>query len=76
VTIQFGIGVSTSIKTIDVNSPVGKIQFHIVKADTPFLLCLADMDKLYIKYDNLKDVIITRTKKVPVVRRFGHLFLI
>ena len=67
-TIQFGIGVSTSIKTIDVNSPVGKIQFHIVKADTPFLLCLADMDKLYIKYDNLKDVIITRTKKVPVVR--------
>jgi len=34
------------------------------------------MDRLYIKYDNLKDVIITRTKKVPVVRRFGHPFLV
>ena len=76
VTVQFGIGASTSIGTIDVNSPVGKVQFHIVKADTPFLLCLADMDRLHIKYDNLKDVIITRTKKVPVVRRFGHPFLL
>ncbi|OCK96794.1 uncharacterized protein K441DRAFT_551380, partial [Cenococcum geophilum 1.58] len=67
---------SMSIGTIDVNSPVGKVQFYIVKVNTPFLLCLADIDKLYIKYDNLKDVIITRTKKVPVVRRFGHLFLL
>ena len=65
-----------SIKTIDINSPIGKIQFYIVKADTPFLLCLADMDRLYIKYDNLKDIIITYTKKVPVVRQFSHLFLL
>ena len=56
------------IKTIDVNSPVGKVQFHIVKTDTPFLLYLVDMNRLYIKYNNLKDVIITHTKKVPVVR--------
>ena len=27
------------------------------------------MDKLYIKYNNLKDIIITYTKKVPVVSR-------
>jgi len=65
-----------SIGTIDVNSPIGKVQFYIVKADTPFLLCLVDIDRLYIKYDNLKDVIITRTKRVPVVRQFGHLFLL
>jgi len=57
-----------SIGTIDVNSPIGKVQFHIIKADTPFLLYLADIDRLHIKYNNLKDVIITRTKKVPVVR--------
>jgi hypothetical protein len=57
-----------SIKTININSPVGKVQFYIIKADTPFLLCLADMDRLHIKYNNLKDVIITYTKKVPVVR--------
>ena len=56
------------IKTIDINSLVGKVQFHIIKADTPFLLYLVDMDRLYIKYNNLKDVIITYTKKVLVVR--------
>ena len=65
-----------SIKTIDINSLVGKVQFPIIKADTPFLLYLVDMDRLYIKYNNLKDVIITYTKKVPVVRQFGHLFLL
>jgi len=65
-----------SVGTIDVNSPIGKVQFYIIIADTPFLLCLVDMDRLYIKYDNLKDVIITYTKRVLVVRRFGHLFLL
>ena len=68
VTVQFGIGASMSIGTIDVNSPVGKIQFHIIEANTPFLLCLADIDKFYIKYNNLKDVIIIYTKRVPVVK--------
>ena len=65
-----------SIKTIDINSPIGKVQFYIIKTDTLFLLCLADIDRLYIKYNNLKDVIITYTKKVPVVRRFSHPFLL
>ena len=64
------------IGTIDINSPVGKIQFYIIKADTPFLLYLVDMDKLYIKYDNLKDIIITHTKKVLVVRQFSHPFFL
>ena len=57
-----------SIKTIDVNSPIGKVQFYIIKADTLFLLYLVDMDKLYIKHNNLKDIIITYTKKVLVVK--------
>ena len=76
VTVQFGIGAFTFIRTIDVNSPIGKVQFHIIKVDTSFLLCLADIDRLYIKYDNLKDIIITHTKRVPVVRQFGHPFLL
>ena len=75
-TVQFRIGASMFIKTIDVNSPIGKVQFHIIKADIFFLLCLADIDRLYIKYNNLKDIITTRTKKVLVVKQFGHLFLL
>jgi len=65
-----------SIGTIDINSPISKVQFYIIKADTSFLLCLVDIDRLHIKYNNLKDVIITRTKKVLVVKQFGYPFLV
>jgi len=52
---------------MDVVTPIGKIQFYIIHVDTPFLLCLADIDRLQIYYNNLKNVVITRTKEVPVV---------
>jgi len=44
--MQFSIRIATSIKTTDVITPIGKIQFYIVYINTPFLLCLADMDRL------------------------------
>jgi len=65
--MQFGIRITTSIKTTDIVTPIGKIQFYIIYIDTPFLLCLADIDRLQIYYNNLRNVIITRTKKMPVV---------
>jgi len=74
--VQFSIRITTSIRTTDIITPIGKIQFYIIYIDTPFLLCLADMDRLQIYYNNLRNVVITYTKKVPVVRRFGHLFLL
>ena len=74
--MQFGIGIATSIRTTDVVTPIGKIQFYIIYTDTPFLLCLVDIDRLQIYYNNLRNVVITHTKKVPVVRRFGHPFLL
>ena len=46
VSVQFGIGMASFIETIKVNSPIGKIQFHVIHANTPFLLCLVDMDSL------------------------------
>jgi hypothetical protein len=76
VSVQFGIGMASFIGTVEVNSLIGKVHFHVVHADTPFLLCLADMDSLQVYYNNLKDIIITRTGAVQVVRRFGHLFLL
>jgi hypothetical protein len=76
VSVQFGIGIASSIGTVEVNSLIGKVHFHVVHADTPFLLCLADMDSLQVYYNNLKDIIITCTGAVQVVRRFGHPFLL
>jgi len=74
--VQFGIRIATSIRTADVITPIGKIQFYIIYIDTPFLLYLADIDRLQIYYNNLRNVVITRTKRVPVVQRFGYPFLL
>jgi len=74
--MQFSIRIATSIRTMDIITPIGKIQFYIIYTDTPFLLYLADIDRLQIYYNNLKNVIITRTKKVLVVRWFSHPFLL
>ena len=46
VSVQFGIGSTSSISSIKVATPIGTVEFHIVKVDTPFLLYLADMDNL------------------------------
>jgi hypothetical protein len=67
---------ASSIRTVEVNSLISKVHFHVVHANTPFLLCLADIDSLQVYYNNLKDIIITHTGAVQVVQRFGHLFLL
>ena len=46
VNIQFGISLTALIKLVKVKTLIGLVDFHIVKVDTPFLLCLADMDRL------------------------------
>lgn len=44
VNVQFGIRNISSIGSVDVSTPIGIITFHIVKADTPFIICLKDME--------------------------------
>ena len=76
VTVQFGLGSTSSIGSVVVTTPIGDIQFHVVEAHTPFLLSLADMDTLGVYFNNLTDQLVTRQGNVPVVRRFGHSFLL
>jgi len=76
INIQFSIGFTSSISSVTVNTLVGNIKFYIIKANTPFLLCLADIDMLKVYYNNLKNVLVTPTKLVPVIRQFGHPFLL
>ncbi|KAI0992313.1 hypothetical protein K3495_g15873, partial [Podosphaera aphanis] len=74
---HFGIGNTTSIGSIDVTSPIGKVKFHIVDAETPFLLCLQDMDKLGVDLINTKDEILKNGKVISkVVRIHNHPFLL
>ena len=74
---HFGIGSATSIEKLTIESPIGRIDFHVMRIDTPFLLCLQDMDRLGIYLNNLKDQVIMRDGvAVPIVRLNEHPFLI
>jgi hypothetical protein len=68
INVQFGIGSTPSIGSITINTPIGRIEFHIVEADTPFLLYLTDMDLLGVFYNNLTNILVTLTRLIPVVR--------
>ena len=46
VNVQFGIGLTILIRLVAVKTLIGLVDFYMVKADTPFLLCLVDMDRL------------------------------
>jgi hypothetical protein len=67
INVQFGIGSTSSISSVIVNTLVSNIKFHIIKADTPFLLYLIDIDILKAYYNNLKNILVTPIKSVLVV---------
>ena len=76
VNVQFGIGSAASIGSVIVKTPIGPVDFHVVKADTPFLLCFADIDKLRVYYNNVIDTLIGPAFTLLVIRRFKHPFFI
>ncbi|OXV09105.1 hypothetical protein Egran_03132, partial [Elaphomyces granulatus] len=75
VTVQFGIGATTSIGSVEVDTPIGVVEFHIVEANTPFLLCLHDMDRLGAYFNNLTNKVHHGDKTYSIIRRFGHAFM-
>jgi hypothetical protein len=77
VKITFGIGSTLSIGSVMVETPIGQVEFHVMHTKTPFLLSLADMDRLRVYFNNLTNGLVLSTgDTVPVVRRFGHPFLL
>jgi len=74
--IKFGKGTTTTEGTIQVPTPLGIITFHVVLADTPFLLCLQDIDNLGAYLQNLENIIVQGQKTIQIVRKFGHPFML
>jgi hypothetical protein len=77
--IRFGAGEPLrSIGSYDMKTPIGNILFHIINAPTPFLVSLKDLDRLKVYFDNTRDVIVgpKPNQTTPVIRRFGHPFLV
>ena len=70
--IRFGKGTAESLGTINVPTPLGVIIFHVVPTNTPFLYCIQDMDRMGVKLDNLRNILIQGKNIIPVKRKWGH----
>lgn len=74
-TVRFGVGNEvTSIGSAQIPTPIGVVTFYIMTTTTPFLLSIADMDRLGIYLNNCQNMLIhDKTQaQVPVIRKYGH----
>jgi hypothetical protein len=67
VKVQFNIRTTSSIGSVTIETLISSMEFHIVQADTLFLLCLTNMDTLGVYYNNLKNILITPKDSIPIV---------
>lgn len=51
----FGVTEARSKGTVRLDTPIGEVVSHIVDINTPFLLCLTDMDEKRVFYNNITD---------------------
>jgi hypothetical protein len=51
--IQFDIDSILIMSTIELNISLEQLIFHIIKINTSFLLCLVDLDRLEVYFNNL-----------------------
>jgi hypothetical protein len=70
--IRFGKGSIIAKGIMTVETPLGPITFHIILENIPFLYYIQDMDKIRVKLDNLENVLVQGKKIVPIVRKWGH----
>src|SRR6266700_3309993 len=68
-TIHFGKGTAISLSTIRVQTPLKYITFYIIPTNTPFLFYIKDIDKLGVRLDNLKNILIQGDNRVPIIRK-------
>jgi hypothetical protein len=62
VNVQFGIESILSLKSITIDTSIKLVEFHVIKTDTSFLLSLADMNRLKVYFNNVKNILFMITK--------------
>ena len=74
ISVKFGISDATFIGFININTPVGKLRFHVFYIGTPFLLSLANIDKNKLYFNNLTNILRKEDeqREVPIIRQFRH----
>jgi hypothetical protein len=78
VNVQFDIESASSIKSLIIDISFDIVKFHVIKTDTSFLLSLADMNRLKVYINNVENTLnmIIQNKKLSIIRRFDHEFLL
>ena len=65
-----------SISSFVLNISIRVIKFNVIYINIPLLLYLADINRLKVIYNNIKNILITLSKIVLVVYYFKYLFFI
>jgi hypothetical protein len=85
VNVQFEIESASSIESLTIDISFEIMKFHVIKADTSFLLSLIDMNELKVYFNNVinsliqminTNEILRKKKSFSVIRRFDHEFLL
>jgi hypothetical protein len=63
---------STFFGTIAVETPFRMIHFAVMLINTPFLLCLADINRCGVYFNNINNILMHNGKKQPIVCKWGH----
>ena len=74
VNVQFDIEEISFIDSIMIIMLMNTTKFHMIRANTLFLLCLADMNRLSVYLNNLINKLIIKRNSMPIsiIRRFDH----
>jgi hypothetical protein len=78
VNVQFEIESISSIESLIIDISFELMKFHVIKANTSFLLSLADMNRLKIYFNNVENILfmIIKNRNLSIIRRFDHDFLL
>jgi hypothetical protein len=66
--IQFDIDSTSTMGTTELNTPLGLMIFHIVGINTPFLLCLADLNRLDVYFNNLTNELVQKCPTTTILQ--------
>ena len=71
----FEMNSTASIESVNLKIPIEPIIFHIIEINIFFLLNLTDLDKANAYFNNVINRLVQRNQSHPIVRRYGHVFL-
>ncbi len=71
--IQFDIDSISIMSTIELNISLEQLIFHIIKINTFFLLCLVDLNRLEVYFNNLTNELM---QKCSIIKNFSSAIII